>query len=81
MNRVGVLYSAFRVLPIKMWKPDLCEPSNCRHESQVTSDIPPFLEKKLLVQSDSKYLSQNSRCSFWYHLGACRQHRSRVNFI
>jgi hypothetical protein len=29
------------------------------------------------VQMQWVYLSQNSRYSFWYHLRACQQHRSR----
>jgi hypothetical protein len=49
-NRVDVACDACHVLRANLLKPDLCEPSNCRDESQIVSDAVPFLEKRSLVQ-------------------------------
>jgi hypothetical protein len=81
VNMVDVSCVTCLVLPAKMSKPDLCEPTNWRHRPQVVSDAPLFLEEKSLVQMNLKSLSQNSHCLFWYHLGVCRQHGSHVSSI
>jgi hypothetical protein len=70
-----------RFLRAKISKPDLCEQSNCQNEPQVISEAPPFLEERSLIQANLEPLSHNSRCSFWYYLGACRQHESRAGSI
>jgi hypothetical protein len=81
VNKIGMACSAYRVLRAKMSKPDLCEPSNCRYESQAVSDAQPFFEERSLIQADLRFLSQNSCCSFWYNLGAYREYRSRASSI
>jgi hypothetical protein len=47
---VGVACSTCHVLRANLLKPDLCELSNYRDESQVVSDAAPFLEERSLVQ-------------------------------
>jgi hypothetical protein len=48
---VGVTYGSCRVLRAKMSKPDVCGPSNYRHEPQVVSDAPPFSRKDCLFKT------------------------------
>jgi hypothetical protein len=78
---MGIACGACRILWTKMSKPNLCESSNSRHELQIVSDAPPFFEERSIVQADLGSLSQNNLCSFWYHLGTCRQYRSCANSI
>jgi hypothetical protein len=80
-NGIGVACGACLVLETKISKPDLCESSNCRYESQVISNTLPFLNKRLLVQADLRSLSRNSYCLFWYHFGAYRQHKTHTDSI
>jgi hypothetical protein len=74
---VGVTCSVCHVLRANLSKPDSCELSNCRDESHVASNAAPFFGERSFIQVQWISLSQNSRCSFWYHLGVCWQHKSR----
>jgi hypothetical protein len=77
----GVTCRGCHVFRANLLKPDLCEVSNCWHEPQVFSDAKLFFEERLLIQVEWACLLQNNLCSFWYHLGVCRQHRSRSSSI
>jgi hypothetical protein len=63
---------AYHVLQANLSKPDLYELSTCRDESQVISDLAPFIEERSLVQVEWVCLSQDSRCSCSSHLGVYR---------
>jgi hypothetical protein len=78
---VGMACRAWHVLGGNSLTPDLCELDNYWDEPPVIFDVAFFLAAKLPVQMEWLNLSQNNRCSFWYHLGVCWQHGSRSDSI